>query len=281
MYSIDSTKVSYEDPIILAGPPRCGRLRRAFRTGGVHEDQVREGRGARAGREELPRPRGEEVVRSSFLSSPLLALRESSLGFVTWPRIPERRHDRFTDFAVAPSRSADRDDAAVIGAVILAAGEASRFGSPKQRLMLAGILERVRASSVEEIVVGRGCLRARHGRPRDALCGVGRRTGRLAALRPRRAGRRGGGGDRRPRRRPRPRSCRHRPCHRRLARRHRRRSPRPTAASAGHPVLLARAVWADVPDEGARALEPTLVPCDDLGAPGDVDYPDDFRRPTP
>ena len=44
----------------------------------------------------------------------------------------------------------------------------------------------------------------------------------------------------------------------------------------GHPVLLGRAVWETVPDEGARALEPVLVPCDDLGAPGDVDRPDDL-----
>jgi hypothetical protein len=44
----------------------------------------------------------------------------------------------------------------------------------------------------------------------------------------------------------------------------------------GHPVLLARGVWSDVPDEGARALEPVLVPCDDLGAPGDVDHLEDL-----
>ncbi len=44
----------------------------------------------------------------------------------------------------------------------------------------------------------------------------------------------------------------------------------------GHPVLLARAAWGSVPDEGARALAPVLVPCDDLGAPGDVDRPDDL-----
>jgi CTP:molybdopterin cytidylyltransferase MocA len=45
----------------------------------------------------------------------------------------------------------------------------------------------------------------------------------------------------------------------------------------GHPVLLGRAVWSRIPDEGARALgiEPALVPCDDLGFPGDVDVPDD------
>jgi CTP:molybdopterin cytidylyltransferase MocA len=45
----------------------------------------------------------------------------------------------------------------------------------------------------------------------------------------------------------------------------------------GHPVLLDRAVWAQIPDEGARALEPILVPADDLGAPGDVDVPQDLH----
>jgi CTP:molybdopterin cytidylyltransferase MocA len=38
-----------------------------------------------------------------------------------------------------------------------------------------------------------------------------------------------------------------------------------------HPVLLARAAWPLVPDEGARALEARLVECDDLTPPGDVD----------
>ena len=47
------------------------------------------------------------------------------------------------------------------------------------------------------------------------------------------------------------------------------------AASYGgvrlHPVLLARAAWGLVPDEGARSIEARLVPCDDLTPPGDVD----------
>jgi nicotine blue oxidoreductase len=38
-----------------------------------------------------------------------------------------------------------------------------------------------------------------------------------------------------------------------------------------HPVLLARAAWPLVPDEGARGLEARLVACDDLTPPGDVD----------
>ncbi|MDX6479525.1 MAG: hypothetical protein QOG85_35 [Gaiellaceae bacterium] len=48
------------------------------------------------------------------------------------------------------------------------------------------------------------------------------------------------------------------------------------AASYGgvrlHPVLLARAAWASIPDEGARSLPARLVPCDDLKPPGDVDF---------
>jgi len=47
------------------------------------------------------------------------------------------------------------------------------------------------------------------------------------------------------------------------------------AASYGgtrlHPVLLARAAWQAVPDEGARGLPARLVACDDLPSPGDVD----------
>jgi len=40
-----------------------------------------------------------------------------------------------------------------------------------------------------------------------------------------------------------------------------------------HPVLLARPVWDDVPDEGAKSLPARLVACDDLVPPGDVDFP--------
>ena len=38
-----------------------------------------------------------------------------------------------------------------------------------------------------------------------------------------------------------------------------------------HPVLLARAVWQHVPDEGARPLPARLVDCTDLTPPGDID----------
>jgi CTP:molybdopterin cytidylyltransferase MocA len=38
-----------------------------------------------------------------------------------------------------------------------------------------------------------------------------------------------------------------------------------------HPVLLSRALWDDVPDQGARSVPARLVACDDLTPPGDVD----------
>ena len=170
----------------------------------------------------------------------------------------------------------------MIGTVILAAGEASRFGSPKQRLMLGDVLRAVRASAVDEIVVVAGaypieadarvveCPEWELGPGASLRCGLGALPPEAEAavvcladgpdLAPEAIDRvidawRAGAGD-------------------------------VLAASydgvRGHPVLLARSVWPVVPDDGARALEPVLVPCDDLAAPGDVDYPDDlpdrFRR---
>jgi nicotine blue oxidoreductase len=165
----------------------------------------------------------------------------------------------------------------VIAAVILAAGEATRFGSPKQQLMLADVLRAVRASSVDDIVVVEGayeletdatlvrCNSWQLGMGASLRCGVkalpatteaavvvladGPDLGPEAIDRVIAAWRDG--------------------------------DANVFAASyggvRGHPVLLARSAWADVPDEGARALEPVLVPCDDLGHPGDVDYPEDVR----
>jgi CTP:molybdopterin cytidylyltransferase MocA len=48
------------------------------------------------------------------------------------------------------------------------------------------------------------------------------------------------------------------------------------AGNRGHPIVVARELWSAVPDEGLRAFEPELVPCDDLGPPGDVDTPEDL-----
>lgn len=44
----------------------------------------------------------------------------------------------------------------------------------------------------------------------------------------------------------------------------------------GHPLVVDRSLWAEIPDEGLRWREPLLVPCDDLGPPGDVDSPSDL-----
>jgi CTP:molybdopterin cytidylyltransferase MocA len=164
----------------------------------------------------------------------------------------------------------------LIGAVVLAAGAGTRFGGPKQALLLGDIVERVRASSVDELVVVLGaydvgtdaravpCPGWERGAGVSLRCGLDALAPETDAavvvladgpdLSPAAIDRvieawRSGAGD-------------------------------VLAASyggvRGHPVLLARSVWASVPDEGARALEPVLVPCDDLGEPGDVDYPEDL-----
>jgi CTP:molybdopterin cytidylyltransferase MocA len=164
----------------------------------------------------------------------------------------------------------------VVAAVVLAAGAATRFGAPKQRLLLPHVLERVRASGVDDLVVVLGahdletdarvvrCPEWESGPGASLRCGFGALGADVEAavvvladgpeLAPEAIDRvvgawRAGGAE-------------------------------VLAASyggvRGHPVLLARAAWARVPDEGARALEPELVPCDDLGAPGDVDSADDL-----
>jgi CTP:molybdopterin cytidylyltransferase MocA len=44
----------------------------------------------------------------------------------------------------------------------------------------------------------------------------------------------------------------------------------------GHPLVLGRDEWSDIPNVGLRDRPVALVPCDDLGAPGDVDRPEDL-----
>ena len=160
---------------------------------------------------------------------------------------------------------------------MLAAGSSTRFGSPKQRILLRPVLDRLRAAkSVDEIVVVLGahevvsdarvvrCPSWERG-PRASLrCGLEALGPDAEAavvvlvdgpdLNPAAVDRvvaawlergdeivaAGYGGDR------------------------------------GHPVVLARSVWPRIPDEGARLLEPVLVPCDDLGTPGDVDFADEL-----
>jgi CTP:molybdopterin cytidylyltransferase MocA len=45
----------------------------------------------------------------------------------------------------------------------------------------------------------------------------------------------------------------------------------------GHPLVLGRSDWEGIPDDGLRDRPVRLVPCDDLGAPGDVDVPEDLE----
>jgi nicotine blue oxidoreductase len=160
--------------------------------------------------------------------------------------------------------------------VVLAAGAATRFGSPKQRLLLPGILERVRASSVDDVVVVLGAhdleTEARTVRADDWERGPGAslRAGldALSAETEAAVVVLADGPDLAA------------PAIDRVIEAWRADGSPVLAASyggvRGHPVLLARAAWESVPDEGARALEPRLVPCDDLGAPGDVDSVDDL-----
>ena len=161
----------------------------------------------------------------------------------------------------------------MIAAVVLAAGAATRFGEPKQRLLLEPVLERVRASSVDDVLVVLGAhaveSSARSVRCEDWELGTGAslRCG-LATLDPATEAAvivLSDGPDLSPR------------AIDRLIDTWRREGSSILAASyrghRSHPVLLARAAWAGVPDEGARALDARLVPCDDLGDPGDVDHP--------
>lgn len=160
--------------------------------------------------------------------------------------------------------------------VVLAAGASTRFGSPKQRVLLDPVLERVRASCVDDVVVVLGAHEVRT-EARTLLCpewrlgpGASLRCG-LAVLPPETEAAvviLADGPDLAPR------------AIDRIVEAWRNSSVEVLAASyagrRGHPVLLARSAWSRVPDEGARELEAVLLSCDDLGPPGDVDFPDDL-----
>ena len=164
----------------------------------------------------------------------------------------------------------------MIGAVVLAAGAATRFGSPKQRLLVEEVLDRVRAAGIAEVFVVGGaydleasapvvqCPDWERGPGASLRCGLAALSDETEAAIVVLAD----GPDLAP------------AAIERVVEAWRAHGDDVLAASyggeRGHPVLLARAAWDSVPDEGARALAPMLVPCDDLGAPGDVDYPDDL-----
>jgi nicotine blue oxidoreductase len=164
---------------------------------------------------------------------------------------------------------------------VLAAGASTRFGEPKQRLLLPGVLERVRASAVDEILVVLGahpvetdaatvaCPQWDRGPGASLRCGVAALPSNAAAAVVVLAD----GPDLDPR------------AIDRVIARWKRDGADVVAATYGglrlHPVLLARAAWASIPDDGARTLDAQLVPCDDLTPPGDVDYRADLKERRP
>jgi CTP:molybdopterin cytidylyltransferase MocA len=164
-----------------------------------------------------------------------------------------------------------------VAAVVLAAGAATRFGAPKQRLLLPAVLERLQAASVEDVVVAAGaypleaegvrvvpCPDWELGPGASLRCALGALGPDVVAavvvladgpgLAPEAVDRV-------------------------VAAWRETRSPFVAASYAGdrgHPLVVGRELWSSVPDEGLRALDPMLVPCDDLGAPGDIDRPEDL-----
>jgi CTP:molybdopterin cytidylyltransferase MocA len=167
----------------------------------------------------------------------------------------------------------------VISAVVLAAGAATRFGSPKQLLLLPYVLEGLGAAPIDEVVIVSGAYPIEESETlgldgaRVVECpdwalgpGASLRCG-LAALDesadsalvvladgpyldPRAV-------------------------ERVLA--HRDQAEFVTATYDGtrsHPAVIARSLWDSIPDDGGRGLEALLIPCDDLTPPGDIDTPD-------
>jgi nicotine blue oxidoreductase len=168
----------------------------------------------------------------------------------------------------------------MIGAVVLAAGAATRFGAPKQQLLLEEVLARLGDTVSETVVVaGAHPLALAPGPSQMTLVhcddwergpGASLRCG-LRALSPSVEAAvvvLADGPDLAP------------DAIARVVAAWRQGAGEVVAASyggsRGHPLLLPRSAWNDVPDDGLRVRDVTLVPCDDLGAPGDVDTPADL-----
>jgi CTP:molybdopterin cytidylyltransferase MocA len=165
----------------------------------------------------------------------------------------------------------------VIAGVVLAAGAASRFGEPKQRLLLPRVLACLEEAPLDEIVVVSGAYELDPGTARLVACpewergpGASLRCG-LAALSPDTEAAvvcLADGPNLAP------------AAVERVVDAWRAEDADVVAASyggnRGHPVVLGRSAWTSVPNEGMRALAATLVPCDDLGFPGDVDSAEDM-----
>ena len=168
-----------------------------------------------------------------------------------------------------------------VAAVVLAAGAATRYGSPKQLLFLPYVLDRLAQTPVDDVVVVEGaypippedfggvrvvsCPDWATGPGASLRCGLGALGEDVeAALVVLADG---------PRLDP-------RAVERLLE--HRGDADVVVASYDGtrdHPAVLARTAWGRVPDEGARALDAALVACDDLEPPGDMDYPHLWQPP--
>jgi CTP:molybdopterin cytidylyltransferase MocA len=164
----------------------------------------------------------------------------------------------------------------VIAAVVLAAGASTRFGSPKQRILLEPVLTRVRTSSVDDVVVVLGaydvataertvrCDEWARGPGASLRCGLGALGDDVEAA----VVVLGDGPSLDPR-----------AIDRVIATWRETGAERVGATYGGvrlHPLLLSRHVWGQTPDVGLRDLPALAVPCDDLSPPGDVDRPDDL-----
>jgi CTP:molybdopterin cytidylyltransferase MocA len=158
-------------------------------------------------------------------------------------------------------------------AVVLAAGASSRYGTepPKQAELLPQVLAALRESTVDGFVVVSGahalpvesvhCADWERGPGASLRCGLAALPAEAEAAVVALAD----GPDLDPR------------AVDRVVRDWRTNGGDAVAATYGgirlHPLLLARALWDDVPDEGAKSLPARLLPCDDLRPPGDVDSP--------